>query len=209
MHPLNFYFENIFVISHPGTARHSIFLKNWPQLEFRQAKFVNKYNECSITNNIAEHILQDFPKKITLKDPLNQGQVACALAHMLIYKTIIQENLENVLILEDDAIFLNDTNLKFAMQENFDILQLWTIPEFIRQNCLPGDVTVTKYMRERASSYVVKNKNVALHLLLKQCNLMDTADGVILMSPELKYHAILPSCCNITNGVSYIWEEII
>ena len=208
MHVVNKYFDNIFVISHPETERHRIFLKNWDGLKFSQGRFVNKYIEVSKEDNFATHVFKEFPKRIPLKDPLSNGQIACALAHMLIYKNIIDNNLENTLILEDDATFITDQNLEKVLKEEFDILQLWTINEFIREEIRPDTISITNVFRERASSYVIKNRIAAMELLMKQCNALDTADGAIIMADNLLFRAIIPSNCNITNGVSYIHDEI-
>ena len=36
--------------------------------------------------------------------PLNLGEIGCAMSHLLIYKKMIDENIERTLILEDDII---------------------------------------------------------------------------------------------------------
>ena len=56
------------------------------------------------TNNV--HFLEKFKK-------LNGGQIGCFLSHYYLWKKMLDENLDKLLILEDDCIFPSNFNNRF------------------------------------------------------------------------------------------------
>lgn len=205
-HILNEYFENIFVIAHPNSARYRIFLDRWRGLRFTLASFVNQGTDCMNLDGYALHNFENFPTKIALKHPLSRGQVACSLAHMLIYDQICKENLSNTLILEDDCLFDELYFLEDALNLDWDVLSLFSgfsngssIYESVNKN--------TKYTyswdRQGTASYVLKKPEIARYILDKQMEQIDTADGV-LCDVNIKILALYPSVCKIDNSPSII-----
>ena len=63
-----------------------------------QSENLDKYDFTVIPNWV-----EPFTNKIMTK-----GEIGCALTHYNIWKKMVNEKLENVLILEDDAVFCNN-----------------------------------------------------------------------------------------------------
>lgn len=203
MHILNKYFNNIFLISHPESTRHKQFLNSWSELKFTQATFVHQKIDCIAFNGMACHKFNEFEANIALKDPLSDGQVACALAHMLIYKNIIELNLNNTLILEDDSVFNNISNLEIGLQSDYDILSLFTAACDLYIPATAAAPLVSNYTRAGTSAYVIRTPEIAKRLLKDQCESMNTADGVIMRS-DMKVYAVWPPVCSCNDSPSII-----
>lgn len=203
MHPLEKYFDHIYVIIHPESLRWVTFFERWKLKNYTVAKFVEQDVECKSLNGQAKHIFEQFPDYIPLKDPLSTGQVACALAHMLIYKDIIDKKRFNCLILEDDSVFNEISNLEIGLQSDYDILSLFTAQcDLFAGNHNPAPYTA-QYSRAGTSAYVLRTYEVAEKLLNSQMTLMNTADGVIMES-DMKIYAVWPPVCSCDESPSII-----
>ncbi len=205
-HIINNYFDNVFVIAHPSSKRYDNFIKRWDNLDFNLSKFVNRDIDCINIDGYVEHVFENINQKIKLKSPLSGGQIAVALAHMLIYDEIIKNNLTNTLILEDDIIFESETNINEALNEEWDILSLFS--GFSDGSSISDQVNKdTKFTkqwdRQGVCSYVIRSKEIAQYLFDKQNTLMDTADGVICDN-NITVLALYPSACVIDNSPSII-----
>lgn len=205
-HIINNYFDNVFVIAHPLSKRYDNFIKRWDNLSFNLSKFVNRDIDCINIDGYVEHIFENINQKIKLKSPLSGGQIAVALAHMLIYDEIIKNNLVNTLVLEDDIVFESDLNINEALCEEWDILSLFS--GFSNGSSILEPINeITKFTkqwdRQGVCSYVIKSKEVAKYLFDKQNMLMDTADGVICDN-NINVLALYPSACVIDNSPSII-----
>ena len=202
-HILNNYFDHVFVIAHPDSLRYITFNQRWQDLKYELAQFVKQGDEAWANNGYAEHIFTDLNNPIFLKDPLSSGQIACAIAHMLIYKKIIDRNLSNVLILEDDSVFKELSNLDTALKSDYDVLALFTADcDLFIPPHLAAPFTA-EYTKAGTSAYVIKNPKSAEVLLNKQYNKMDTADGLIRYC-GLNVYAVYPPMCECDESPSII-----
>ena len=56
-----------------------------------------------------------------MKTKLNNGQIGCFISHLLLWKKMIDENIEYMFILEDDALFSCEFNRIYNyIQKNID-----------------------------------------------------------------------------------------
>lgn len=202
-HILNNYFENIHVIAHPDSLRYKLFNERWNGLQYSLEKFVMQESECKNNNGYAWHIFECFPNNIPLQDPLCSGQIACAIAHMLIYKKIIDQKLDNCLILEDDSVFNNISNLEIGLKSDYDILALFTADCDLYVDASEAAPIVSNYTRAGTSAYIIRTPEIARSLLDSQVASMNTADGVIMRSDK-KVYAVYPPTCSCDNSPSVI-----
>jgi hypothetical protein len=204
-HPINNFFpgRSVFVVVHPDSFRYQTFFQRWKNLSINSTKFVKQNDECKNEHGFAVHTLNSIPNYIPLIDPLSNGQIACALAHMLIYQEIINNNMHNTLILEDDSVFNDYSNLEKAMMSDYDILALFTAECDLYIS--PNDATpfTSQYSRAGTSAYVIRTPEIANKLYSKQIEKMNTADGVIMRS-DMNVYAIYPPVCTIDNSPSMI-----
>ena len=85
-------------------------------------KFYNIFNAFN-GNNIEENIngIEYFNEFKKLDSKLNNGQIGCFISHLLLWKKMIDENIEYMFILEDDALFSYDFNIIYNyIQKNID-----------------------------------------------------------------------------------------
>jgi hypothetical protein len=202
-HIINNYFENVFVIAHPESQRFQAFNERWEGLNYRLCQFVMQGLNCVSKDGLAVHNLPSIPNDIPLLDPLSDGQVACALAHMLIYQIIANENLSNCLILEDDSVFNTLSNLEIALNSDYDILALFTADCDLYTTPHLASPYTDKYTRAGTSAYVIRTSNIACDLYESQVKKMNTADGVIMRSDK-KIYAVYPPVCSCDDSPSII-----
>ena len=69
-------------------------------------EFFDAVNGKNIRNIDEIYLREESFKKI--RKILTYGEIGCAMSHLLIYKKMIDENIEQALILEDDIIVSND-----------------------------------------------------------------------------------------------------
>ena len=87
--------------------------------------------------------------------PLNLGEIGCAMSHLLIYKKMIDENIERTLILEDDII----------ISEKFDEI----IKEILEFN-LQNSVILLGQSSKKLKKKIYKTKLDPLYTLSKIFN---------------------------------------
>lgn len=105
------YFSKIFVVSVPRLSeRHkevSAYLQPLPfDLFFgvdKQHLNIEAVKEQGVYDEVTAKKLQRQPKSF------NSGEVACSLSHRMLYETIVKNQWEKVLILEDDVLPLQNT----------------------------------------------------------------------------------------------------
>lgn len=81
--------------------------------EIIKAVYGKALSEDEIKNNVASVEIQ----LKYLRKPLNLGEIGCAMSHRLCYQKIIEQNLEDAIILEDDAVF-DENLLEFLKYKN-------------------------------------------------------------------------------------------
>lgn len=112
IHPLNRFFDQIFIISiKRNKHRLDIFLNQNSSLNvevFEGVDGIELFPEL-------EHVWM-FPKSFFLGNGLsydrcchwNKGQLGCAMSNLALQKNIVEQKLNKVLILEDDALIVED-----------------------------------------------------------------------------------------------------
>ena len=206
MHILNNYFDNIFLISHPDSLRHKNFMERWEGLNFSQAKFVHQDKSMELFGDLVSHNFS-FTNPLKHKN-LIKGQVACAIAHMLIYQEIIDKDIYDALILEDDSVFKSLSFLDVALNSDYDILSLFTAKCDLYYPESKNSPFTDQYSKAGTSAYVIKNPEVAQRLLSAQLADMVPSETAIMES-KLKVYAVWPEVCTITNEASMIAGGIV
>lgn len=102
MHILNKVFDKVFVINLercPDRKQHII-----DQLEGVQYEFIAGIDGMTLNMSqlIEEGIWDRDRCERTIRRGIHMGEVGCAMAHMKIYRKMVDENISNALILEDD-----------------------------------------------------------------------------------------------------------
>ena len=142
------YFTKIFVVSVPRLSeRHkevSAYLQPLPfDLFFgvdKQHLNIEAVKEQGVYDEVTAKKMQRQPKSF------NSGEVACSLSHRMLYETIVKNQWEKVLILEDDVLPLQSV--------------LDSLPNAINE--LPGDWDLV-YLG------YIKHEKVTAALRIKQC----------------------------------------
>lgn len=101
---LNNYFDKIFVVSIPRfTDRHKKVAENLQGLQFEFFWGADKQELDG--EKLRKYYDEIRAKKLQRQGKgLNFGEIACSLSHRMVYKEMINKNLQKVLILEDDVI---------------------------------------------------------------------------------------------------------
>ncbi|HEP0308093.1 TPA: glycosyltransferase family 25 protein, partial [Providencia rettgeri] len=76
-------------------------MKMQAQLDKTKLKyeFINAVNGKNLSDTELKKATHDYPNCM-----LTKGEIGCALSHLSIYKKMANENIEQALVLEDDAI---------------------------------------------------------------------------------------------------------
>jgi GR25 family glycosyltransferase involved in LPS biosynthesis len=122
-HPLNLFFDKIFVISiDRNKDRLDVFLKNNYELDVEVFKGIDGqllYPDLEHVSYFPETFfkINDLDKKSCSR--FNKGQLGCAMSNKLIHKLIVDNSYKLVLVLEDDALLMPTylTNFKEACKE--------------------------------------------------------------------------------------------
>jgi glycosyl transferase family 25 len=102
---------DVYLINLPKDQKRAAFQEK--QLSKLGLKF-NKINAISVND-----ISQEFYKSVAFnwERPLSKAEVCCYLSHKMIWKLIIENNKE-ALVLEDDALISNDINIILDLLKN-------------------------------------------------------------------------------------------
>lgn len=102
----------IFIINlKESTDRRQYMIEEMKKLNI-QYEFFDAINGKNIKN-----IDKIYDKETAIKvygRELKLGEIGCAMSHLLIYKKMLEENIEQALIFEDDIIIANDFNKVFS-----------------------------------------------------------------------------------------------
>ena len=219
MNILNKYCDNIFVITIDRFNRKTIMNERLKDVQF---EFYDGVDGSLLTdeqyNEYLNNRMPDTPK-------LNRGQLGCALSHINLYKHIYENKLNNVLILEDDAILTDNV---FKLDEYFSQL---TSYEFIFFGLVNEHINYDKYIKpnysknilklnrdmvnnnrmlilEGTNAYFIKDYNFLKNLIDFQSKWLYTADGTLnafLKEYNLEYNIFLPQIIKTDdNNISII-----
>ncbi len=98
--------NKIFIVHYkPLTERKKYLIDKLNNMKIINYEFIENYDR----NSTSKEIMNEYFKL----DNLNPAQICITIAHISIYKKIVNENLGMCLILEDDAIFDNNFVVDF------------------------------------------------------------------------------------------------
>lgn len=135
--------------------------------------------------------------------PLSLPEIGCSLSHIGIYHKIVDENIEKVLIIEDDVIFIEGIAEYFSsilknVPEDWDIIQLYykcqdfekitnNIVKFRSKKCFPAG----------SAGYFI-NRSGAEKMLKNVYPVRYPADSLLARSPrwDIILYGSLPSLLN-------------
>lgn len=108
MHPLNLFFDKIFVISIPRNKERLVsFLKNNPDIEVEIFNGIDGRELFPHISHVAQFpidFFEDSNISYEWAKIRNKGQLGCALSHFLLRKQIFELKIKKTLIFEDDTI---------------------------------------------------------------------------------------------------------
>lgn len=94
----------IFIISLNDSPRRDIIARRLAGLSLEFEFFDAVYGKA-LSNTALEKVDFDFyPQHCNAKKPLTLGEVGCAMSHIQLYEHLVKHNIQEAIILEDDAI---------------------------------------------------------------------------------------------------------
>lgn len=94
----------IFVISLKGSPRRGVISQRLNGLKLNFS-FIDGINGKTLSEEEKTAVDYEFyPTKFAATRPLTIGEIGCAMSHLLIYKMMLEKNIDKAIILEDDAI---------------------------------------------------------------------------------------------------------
>ncbi|WP_374446884.1 glycosyltransferase family 25 protein [Providencia sp.] len=152
-------------------------MKMQAQLDETKLKyeFINAVNGKDLSETELKEIVYDYPNCM-----LSKGEIGCALSHLLIYKKMANENIEQALILEDDATLPHNIEAVISKTQRIDKL---TKPNIYLLSCVDSYIKNQKiddnvfkvYQAIRSHAYII-NKKAAKRLISFQTPIKYEAD---------------------------------
>ncbi|EFL80263.1 glycosyltransferase family 25 protein [Actinobacillus pleuropneumoniae] len=97
-------FPPILIISLKNSSRRAIISQRLTSLGL-SFEFFDAFYGKDLTNEELQKIdFEFYPKKFDARKPLTLGEIGCALSHIKVYEYMVENNIEQAIILEDDAI---------------------------------------------------------------------------------------------------------
>ncbi|MEX0447617.1 glycosyltransferase family 25 protein [Xenorhabdus sp. SGI246] len=194
----------IFVINLKSESERRLAMQQQADRLNLNIEFIDAVYGSDLSDTYLSEIVYDYPGC-----KLTKGEIGCSLSHLLIYKKIVDENIQHALILEDDAILSQD--LKNALNEIklIDCVRkpnvfLLSPPEsYIKNIKLKSRKYDIHYIYEASGAYgyVINNKS-ARQLIRRMSPLKWECDmwGVFRMQRIVNVYCLLPSM--VFNGDS-------
>ena len=186
------------------------FINSYPLKE--DLEIIYGFDGKNTTNELEKEI--DMYKTFKIKP----GEKGCFISHLRIYEKIINENIDYALIIEDDAIFCENFNVKFQLFINelpadFDIAYIGGRfnKNFIMKskNCISISPHVDQHPNNKwincehdrtTHSYIISNKlaNILFNKYKENRNISNAIDNwilVILFKNNIKIYNSRPHLC--------------
>lgn len=97
-------FPPIFIISLKNSPRREFISKRLSDLGL-DFQFVDAVYGKELSKEQLDTIdFEFYPQKYAARKPLTLGEIGCAMSHINLYQYLVDNNIENAIILEDDAI---------------------------------------------------------------------------------------------------------
>jgi GR25 family glycosyltransferase involved in LPS biosynthesis len=209
-----------------------IFIVHYKKLTERRVYLENIFKQCT-TNNINIHWFDEIDRddlseyKHMYKEDSNKwmstnaiwnhhkspsrrltnGEIACAITHILIYKYIIDNDIQKALIFEDDVILLGTPDIFFQkmnrtlkeLPEDFDICWIsdfggWTPGNYSIETALNNpNMYVDMYLASLNKSIIFDDK----YIYRMPCNKSSDAYFISNTCAKLLYKEFVPFCLPI------------
>ena len=130
MHPLNVFFDKIYVISIPrNKERIESFLSRTKGIDieiFDGIDGKSLYPQIKYVKDFPEVFFKEFNISFARASLWNKGQLGCALSNLNIQKLIIEKKIGKTLILEDDALII-ENRLKSFEDALYELPSNWEL----------------------------------------------------------------------------------
>jgi GR25 family glycosyltransferase involved in LPS biosynthesis len=211
---------NIFVIHYKKLTERRTYLENM----FQQLKNYTDINVHWFDNidrdNLAEYkyMYKEDPEKWTSTNniwhnsrspsrPLTNGEIACAVTHILVYKYIIDNSIQKALIFEDDVILLNTAEIFVQrmnrvlkeLSDDFDMCWLsdfggWTVENYSMDSVINRpEMHVDPYLASLNKNIIFDDK----YIYRMPCNKTTDAYFISNKCAKLLYTEFIPFCLPI------------
>ena len=152
-------------------------LKMQAQLDKTELKyeFINGVNGKDLSDAELKEIVYDYPNCM-----LTKGEIGCALSHLSIYKKMVNENIEQALVLEDDAVLTHNIEDIISTIQKIDKLTkpnvylLSYVDSYIKNKKLDDNIFKV-YQAILAHAYII-NKKAAKRFISFQTPIKYEAD---------------------------------
>ncbi|MDG6473623.1 LPS biosynthesis glycosyltransferase [Glaesserella parasuis] len=94
----------IFIISLKNSPRREFISKRLSDLKLNFEFFDAVYGKDLSEEKLKEIDFEFYPKHFSARKQMTLGEVGCAMSHIKLYEYIVENNIDNAIILEDDAI---------------------------------------------------------------------------------------------------------
>ncbi len=138
-------------------------------------EFINAINGKDLSDTELKEITYDYPNCM-----LSKGEIGCVLSHLSIYKKMADENIEQVLVLEDDATLPHNIEYVVSKIKKIDkltkpnIYLLSCVDSYIKNQKLDNNIFKV-YQAIRSHAYII-NKKAAKRLISFQTPIKYEAD---------------------------------
>lgn len=201
----------IFIISLKNSPRREVIAQRLSALGLQFEFFDAVYGKTLPKEELAKVDYEFYPKNYNAQKTLTLGEIGCAMSHIKLYEHLVKNNIEQAIILEDDAIvslyfadIFNDALRKIS--PNFDILfldhgkaKIYPFPKnLVERYRLAKYIRPSKYSKRtiiRTTGYLL-TLNGAKKLLKQAYPVRMPADFLtgLLQLNQLNAYGIEPSC---------------
>jgi glycosyl transferase family 25 len=202
--------DRIFIVHYESLIERKDYLDSiLPKLEIDFEYFSSNSSKDQILLNVESNFYQ-FNSNVYNRR-LNNNEICVTIQHFKIYEKIINDNLENCLIIEDDAIFNLDVWLKLELflnqlPEGYDIF-------FISEGCnlrsenIQIDRLVYKNKLSRCATGYIINKSMC-HKLINSLPFSYPIDWHFnIMNKENKFNFYWSEPCVIKQGSEHQYKS--
>ncbi|WP_077497287.1 glycosyltransferase family 25 protein, partial [Rodentibacter ratti] len=94
----------IFIISLVDSPRRKIIAERLNGLGLEFIFFDAVYGKNLSDEDLSKIDYEFYPKNYDARKPLTLGEIGCAMSHIKLYEYLVENNIEQAIVLEDDAI---------------------------------------------------------------------------------------------------------
>lgn len=122
---------------------------------------LDREHDPRVFNGDSFVIRHNFLSKTTCLGRLSDGELGCAMSHLMVYEKIVTENLEHAIILEDDMVLNANLELLFSaaleLKPQADVINGYGWPKGVRQSVF---ITKQKFYEENEVTYYIQRLGI-------------------------------------------------